>query len=98
MKSGRGDVEETFEGKIVKEGFLVKRSRYLKEWKERWIVLTTTHLYSFTNKGVYKNPTESIPVKNIETLKTYYKEQYDYPHTFRVESEEANFHMFAKSA
>ena len=31
----------------IKEGFLIKRSRHLKEWKLRWMVLTRTHLYSF---------------------------------------------------
>ena len=41
----------------VKEGTLIKRSRHLKEWKERWMVLTKTHLYSFSAKGQYKNPT-----------------------------------------
>jgi len=31
----------------IKEGFLIKRSRILKEWKKRWMVLTKNYLYSF---------------------------------------------------
>jgi hypothetical protein len=49
----------------IKEGVLLKQSRHLKEWKERWIVLTKTHLYSFSEKGQYKNPTESIFLKDV---------------------------------
>lgn len=47
------------------------------------MVLTKTHLYSFEKKGVYKNPTEIIPLKDVETLKAYFKDQYK-PFTFRV--------------
>jgi hypothetical protein len=41
----------------IKEGMLQKQSRHLKEWKDRWMVLTKTHLYSFVHKGEYKDPT-----------------------------------------
>ena len=34
------------------------------------MVLTDTNLYTFENKGVYKNPTEVIEVKAIKTVKT----------------------------
>ena len=50
------------------------------------MVLTKTYLYSFQSKGVYKNPTEVIPLNEVETLKAYYKDQYNKPFTFRVES------------
>lgn len=55
MKSD--EVENDIKDNKVKEGYLVKRSRHLKEWKERWMVLTKTHLYSFVKKGIYKEPT-----------------------------------------
>ena len=41
------NVESDIRQHKVKEGFLLKRSRILKEWKKRWMVLTRTHLYSF---------------------------------------------------
>ena len=54
----------------LKEGLLKKESRYRKVWRDRWVVLTDTNLYTFENKGVYKNPTETIEVKAIKTVKT----------------------------
>ena len=68
----------------VKEGFLIKRSRILKEWKKRWMVLTKNFLYSFESKGVYRKPTEKIPLKDVSTIKSFYKNQYERPQTFRI--------------
>ena len=50
------------------------------------MVLTKTHLYSFVQKQVYKRPTEKIPLKDVSTLKSYYKNQYNRPQIIRVES------------
>jgi hypothetical protein len=77
----------------VKEGFLIKRSRILKEWKKRWMVLTRTHLYSFESKGQYRNPTEKIPLKEVSTIKSYYKNQYERPQVFRIESDDTYFYL-----
>ena len=57
-------------GEKVKEGFLKKESRIRKVWRERWVVLTTSYIYTFENQGIYKNPTETIDVKKIKTVKT----------------------------
>ena len=54
----------------LKEGFLKKESRIRKVWRERWVVLTTSFVYTFENKGIYRNPTETIDVKKIKTVKT----------------------------
>ena len=54
----------------LKEGFLKKESRIRKVWRDRWVVLTTSYIYTFENQGIYKNPTEEIEVKNIKTVKT----------------------------
>lgn len=59
----------------IKEGMVWKKSRYLKEWRERWVVLTEHNVYSFEKKQVYRNPTEVLPVNEIETLKLYHKDQ-----------------------
>ena len=76
--------EQDIKHNKVKEGFLIKRSRILKEWKKRWMVLTKTHLYSFENKGVYRSPTEKIPLREVSTVKSFYKNQYDRPQVFRI--------------
>ena len=57
-------------GEKVKEGFLKKESRIRKVWRDRWVVLTTSYIYTFENQGIYKNPTETIDVKKIKTVKT----------------------------
>jgi len=54
----------------LKEGFLKKESRIRKVWRERWVVLTTSYIYTFENQGIYRNPTEEIEVKKIKTVKT----------------------------
>jgi hypothetical protein len=61
------------------------------------MVLTKTHLYSFIQKQVYKKPTEKIPLKDVSTLKSYYKNQYNRPQIIRVESEDADFYLSAKN-
>ena len=57
-------------GEKVKEGFSKKESRIRKVWRDRWVVLTTSYIYTFENQGLYKNPTETIDVKKIKTVKT----------------------------
>ena len=54
----------------LKEGNLKKESRVRKIWRERWVVLTTSYIYTFEKQGIYKNPTEEIEVKKIKTVKT----------------------------
>ena len=54
----------------LKEGMLKKESRIRKVWRERWVVLTTSYLYTFESQGIYRNPTEEIDVKKIKTVKT----------------------------
>ena len=54
----------------LKDGFLEKESRIRKVWRERWVVLTTSYIYTFENQGNLRNPTEEIEVKKIKTVKT----------------------------
>lgn len=43
------NVEMNSNSKIIKSGFLQKRSKYLKIWKKRFIVLTNKNLFAFTS-------------------------------------------------
>ena len=54
----------------LKEGLLKKESRYRKVWRERWVVLTTKNIFTFEKPHAYVNPTETIDVHNIKTVKT----------------------------
>ena len=55
---------------IIKEGWLQKESRFRKVWRERWCVLTSNYFYTFENEKTYVNPTETLEVKNVKTVKT----------------------------
>ena len=54
----------------IKEGMLKKESRFRKVWRERWTVLTTKFIYTFTQPRIYQNPTETIDIRNVKTVKT----------------------------
>uniref|UniRef100_A0A7S0TGV3 PH domain-containing protein n=1 Tax=Elphidium margaritaceum TaxID=933848 RepID=A0A7S0TGV3_9EUKA len=48
------------------EGWLLKKSRVLKKWRKRWIVLAGNKLYSYKHEKEYHaEPTEVIDVSNI---------------------------------
>ena len=85
--------EEDIRQHKIKEAMVWKKSRYLKEWRERWVVLTENNVYSFEKKQVYRNPTEVLPVAEIETLKLYHQEQQERPFSFRLESKNLNFYL-----
>ena len=55
---------------IVMEGFMVKQSKFMKEWRQRWFVLTPQYLCSFKNQGEYRNPTEFIRLGDCQTVKS----------------------------
>ena len=57
-------------GDIIKEGWLSKESRYMKKWRKRWVVLTSQNLYTFENEKLYSNPTETLDITKIKTVKT----------------------------
>lgn len=45
-----GIVSEIKTRQFVKSGVLLKRSRFLKDWRKRWFVLTGTHLSSYKSE------------------------------------------------
>eukprot|EP01053_Blabericola_migrator_P010086 Blabericola_migrator_1__10085@NODE_55_length_16001_cov_154_094327_g51_i0_p13_GENE_NODE_55_length_16001_cov_154_094327_g51_i0NODE_55_length_16001_cov_154_094327_g51_i0_p13_ORF_typecomplete_len126_score27_78PH/PF00169_29/3_5e22PH_8/PF15409_6/3_1e08PH_9/PF15410_6/4_2e08PH_11/PF15413_6/5e06PH_3/PF14593_6/6_6e07PH_13/PF16652_5/1e05PH_15/PF17339_2/0_00029PH_6/PF15406_6/0_016PH_16/PF17838_1/0_089_NODE_55_length_16001_cov_154_094327_g51_i015521929 len=55
---------------IIKEGWLLKQSKFLMDWRRRWIVLTKTHLLSYKQPGQYDKPTEVLPLSQCTTVKS----------------------------
>eukprot|EP00826_Nyctotherus_ovalis_P065674 TRINITY_DN9659_c0_g1_i10.p1 TRINITY_DN9659_c0_g1~~TRINITY_DN9659_c0_g1_i10.p1 ORF type:complete len:143 (-),score=25.97 TRINITY_DN9659_c0_g1_i10:90-518(-) len=78
--------------RILKEGWLKKRSKYLKMWKRRWVVMTPTHIYTYKNYKRYINPTESISITSYrlqaDALKNTKKE-----YTFGIVGDERTFYF-----
>ena len=75
---------------VIKEGYLFKQSRYLKDWRKyavpltflrRWFVLTKTHILSYKDEKIYKNPTEVVPMNTCCTVKSV-EEEINKPNAF----------------
>mmetsp|Transcript_98610 Transcript_98610/g.234897 ORF Transcript_98610/g.234897 Transcript_98610/m.234897 type:complete len:120 (-) Transcript_98610:183-542(-) len=79
---------------IIMEGFLVKQSKHLKEWRQRWFVLTPQYLCSFKTKGDYRSPTESIRLSECFTVRSA-DDQIGKENSFCVQSVERSFLLIA---
>eukprot|EP01083_Nonionella_stella_P159537 520524_1 len=53
--------------RIVKEGYLNKRSRFLGVSRQRWAVLSHQYLKTYKAKRVYDNPTEVFDIMLYDT-------------------------------
>eukprot|EP00828_Plagiopyla_frontata_P035540 TRINITY_DN4691_c0_g1_i1.p2 TRINITY_DN4691_c0_g1~~TRINITY_DN4691_c0_g1_i1.p2 ORF type:complete len:116 (-),score=28.06 TRINITY_DN4691_c0_g1_i1:117-464(-) len=83
-------------GDVLKEGFLSKQSKYLKEWRQRWFVLTSDALYSFKEEKSYKSPTETIQLKDCTTIKSA-EDEVKKENSFRIDCGERIFFIIANS-
>lgn len=55
---------------IVKEGWLLKQSKFLKDWRRRWIVLTSQYLCSFRSpESIHRTPTEALRLSDCSTVR-----------------------------
>lgn len=89
----RGDTEN-FET-ILKEGWIDKRSRFLKEWRRRWLVLTPRYLFSFKQQQGYRdNPTERIRLQDCSTVKSA-EEETKKDFSFRIDTRDRVFYFSA---
>eukprot|EP01083_Nonionella_stella_P159538 520530_1 len=53
--------------RIVKEGYLNKRSKFLGVSRQRWAVLSDQYLKTYKTKRVYDNPTEVFDIMLYDT-------------------------------
>lgn len=56
------------QGDIIMEGVLVKQSKHLMRWRNRWVVLTPEFLCSFKSQGD-TTPTECVHLKECQCIK-----------------------------
>ena len=55
---------------IRKEGWVMKESAMLRQYRKRWLVLTPDRLYSFKYERRYEAPTEDVDLKLCGTVKS----------------------------
>ena len=83
-------------GNVLKEGYLSKQSKFLKNWRERWFVLTSEILYTFKEEKSYKNPTEIIKLQNCTTIKSA-EDDTKKENSFRLDCGDRIFFIIANS-
>mmetsp|Transcript_87129 Transcript_87129/g.247032 ORF Transcript_87129/g.247032 Transcript_87129/m.247032 type:complete len:128 (-) Transcript_87129:157-540(-) len=81
---------------VIKEGWLVKQSRHLKEWRRRRFVLTSQYLVSYKTEGVYRGPTEAVRIRECSTVRSA-EEDTGKENSFRVDSPDRVFYLVADS-
>ena len=52
---------------ILKEGWVYKQSRQIKQWKERWLVITKSYALTYKKPNEYNDtdPTEVIALSSL---------------------------------
>ena len=56
---------------IRKEGWVYKESAFLRQFRRRWLVLTSEKLYTFAKKQAYSMPpTETVDLRQCGTVKS----------------------------
>jgi hypothetical protein len=75
----------------------VKQSKYLKEWRKRWFVLTPNYLATYKAQTAdYRQPTEVIKLRECSTVKSA-DDDTDRQNAFRVDSASRVFLCIAES-
>jgi hypothetical protein len=93
----RDTIEKELQKSKIREGPLLKRSRFLKEWRERWVVLTFNYILTFTNK-TYKEVTDVMDLRTVKSYKSYVsKSEEMIPASFKIRSGDSALYMCAKS-
>lgn len=84
---------------IVKSGYLLKQSKYLRQWKQRWIILSNQYLCSYESQGGHmgSTPTEYLFLRDCTTVKSA-DEETGRENSFKVESNERTFYLVASSS
>ena len=92
---GADKIEEELKNAKIREGSLLKRSKFLKEWRKRWIVLTSSYLISFTSENC-KEVTDILDVRTLKSYKSYMaKAEEMIPASFKMRTGDTAFYLCA---
>lgn len=83
---------------IVKSGYLLKQSKYLRQWKQRWMVLSNQYICSYESQGGHmgSSPTEYLLLKDCTTVRSA-DEETGKDNSIKVESPDRTFLLVASS-
>jgi PH domain len=77
---------------IIKEGWVEKRSRFVKKWRKRWMVATPRFLFTFKNEKNYKSsPTENIRFSECLSIKSFEDKQKQFVFKLQTKTREVFF-------
>ena len=81
---------------IVKEGWVYKQSRQLKQWKERYLVLTKTHAMTYKKEKLYneEDPTEILVLHDMRSVQLDETKKYKGCATFTLTANNADAFPF----
>ena len=81
----------TFE--VIKGGWIEKRSRFVKKWRRRYLILTPKTLETYKEENISDSaPTERIPLDQTTTVKSA-EEETKREFAFKVETRERIFYF-----
>lgn len=79
-------IDHDVKNDFIREGPMLKRSKFLKEWRKRWVVLTSNYLISFANDKK-KEVTDTMDLRTIKNCKSYMaKSEEMIPASFKISS------------
>ncbi|KAL8272194.1 hypothetical protein Esti_003859 [Eimeria stiedai] len=82
---------------VIKEGWLSKQSKFLKDWRRRWFVLTPQCLCSYRTSDVRsQKPTEVLYLRDCSTVKSA-DEELNKENAFRVDTPNRVFYLLAEN-
>ena len=84
---------------VLLSGTLLKQSRFLGQWRSRWMVLTSQFLLSYEYQGqetVGQPPTEFLTLKDCATVRSA-EDEVGREHAFKVEGGSRTFMLVASS-
>ncbi|KAL8432108.1 hypothetical protein ACSSS7_004853 [Eimeria intestinalis] len=82
---------------VIKEGWLSKQSKFLKDWRRRWFVLTPQCLCSYKTSDVRsQKPTEVLYLRDCSTVKSA-DDELNKENAFRVDTPNRVFYLLAEN-
>lgn len=90
-------VESELRTQKIRQGIIYKRTKFLQEWRERWMVLTTNYILVFTNKSC-KELTEYVDLRDVKSYKSYVRKDDEMiPSGFKIRTLEDMYYFCARN-